>query len=362
MDFIPAEIYNIVNLLIVVLLTFIYIPQYSRINPDSTNRILSKGEYFWLMFFIVFIGLRPISWVFADMSQYQGYYERWSGVFTFDVHAENLIYDNLMFFLASIKFPPVLFYLMIAFVYYGCTHVACHKMFKKNSAAAFVIFLAAFSTFSYGTNGIKAGAAAAIFLVALAYRENMRLSVLLILVSIGVHHSMQLPIAAYILTVYFKNPKIYFGGWLFCLLMAIAHVTFFQNLFAGFSDERGAEYLMSDDKDWGGKGGLRIDFIIYSAMPVLVGYWALYKKKMQLSKFYTNLLNMYLTTNGVWMLCMYVEYTNRIAYLSWFMYPVVLIYPFLNEGWGPSRYKTFSKVAYAHLGFTAFMVLIYYAR
>ena len=53
--------------------------------------------------------------------------------------------------------------------------------------------------------------------------------------------------------------------------------------------------------------------------------------------------------------------TNRIAYLSWFLYPIVLIYPFLQEEWeDDNQYRIFSVVMLAHLGFTLFMNIIYY--
>jgi hypothetical protein len=60
------------------------------------------------------------------------------------------------------------------------------------------------------------------------------------------------------------------------------------------------------------------------------------------------------------MLCMYAEFTNRIAYLSWLMLPIVLIYPLLNEDWGSGQYKTFQWVALGHLAFTLFLNYIYY--
>jgi hypothetical protein len=237
-------------------------------------------------------------------------------------------------------------------------------MFPRDTLIAYLVFLAAFSTFSYGTNGVKAGAAAAIFLMALSYRENLKICIPLILVSWGFHHSMIMVVVAFVLTLIYKNPKVYFAGWCFCLLVAAAHISFFQELFGGIlsdsGDNRGADYL-TDNSDWGGKSGFRIDFVFYSALPILVGYWAVYKKRLQLSKMYTCLLNLYMTLNGTWMLCMYASFTNRIAYLSWFLYPIVLIYPFLNENWGASRYKTLSKVVLAHLGFTLFMTFIYYA-
>ena len=229
-----------------------------------------------------------------------------------------------------------------------------------NTLAAYVVFLAAFSTFSYATNGIKAGAAASLFILALGYRENLKVCIPLVLLSWGFHHSMIMVVAAFVVTLFVKNPKIYFVLWGFCFLMAFAHITAFAHFFSGFTTEHGASYLLTEGGNEGTKGGFRIDFILYSAMPVIVGWYAVFKKQYKLTNLYKNLLNLYLCLNGVWMLCMYAEFTNRIAYLSWFIYPIVLIYPFLQEQWGKNKYKTFSFVMLGHLGFTLFMNLIYY--
>ena len=50
-------------------------------------------------------------------------------------------------------------------------------------------------------------------------------------------------------------------------------------------------------------------------MPVLMGYMVKYKYRLE-EKIYDMILNTYLVCNAVWMLCMYAEFTNRIAYLS----------------------------------------------
>ena len=141
--------------------------------------------------------------------------------------------------------------------------------------------------------------------------------------------------------------------------MAAAHITAFAQLFAGYTTEHGANYLLLEGGHEGTKGGFRIDFILYSAMPILVWWYAEFKKKMNLSPLCKDLFNLYLCLNGIWMLCMYANFTNRIAYLSWFLYPIVLIYPFLNEQWGKTRYKTFAYVMLGHLGFTLFLNIIY---
>lgn len=367
-ELIAANHYHIVYLLIVTIITFFVCYKYNRKNANIVyplNKKKTHGSLLIAIFMTIFIGFRPENIVFVDMVGYVGFYNTFykGEIFTFDREAENLLFDNYLAWVGSMDLGTTFFFVSIATIYFICMYIACKKMFPRDTLAAYLVFLAAFSTFSYGTNGIKAGAAASIFLMALAYRDNLKVCIPLAFVSWGFHHSMILPVVAFALTLVYKNSKIYFAGWCLCLLIAIAHITFFQELFADIlsdSGDSGASYL-SESSEWGGKTGFRIDFVLYSVMPILVGYWAVYRKKLQLSKLYTCLLNLYMTLNGTWMLCMYANFTNRIAYLSWFLYPVVLIYPFLNEDWGPMRYKTFSKVMLAHLSFTLFMRFIYYA-
>ena len=366
---IPAKSYYTIYLILVSLITIFVCYKYSTKNGNITYSLKQRkqdGTFLLAILMVLYIGFRPESTVFVDMMNYIIFYHSLykNEIFIFDREAENLIFDNYFAWVGSMDLGTTFFFVSIAAVYFICTYIACKRMFPQDTLAAFLVFLAAFSTFSYGTNGIKAGAAASIFLLAMSYRDNLKMCIPLVLISWGFHHSMIMPIVAFALTLVYKNSKVYFAIWCFCLLIAMAHITFFQELFAGIlsdSGDSGANYLNDVNSDWGGKSGFRIDFVIYSAMPILVGYWAVYKKKLQLSKLYTCLLNLYMTLNGTWMLCMYANFTNRIAYLSWFLYPIVLIYPFLNENWGASRYKTFSQVMLAHLGFTLFMRFIYYA-
>ena len=365
---IAAENYQIIYLVIITIITLFSTYRYYIKKSHITTSLKHKkqdGTLILAIFMVLFIGFRPESGVFIDMMNYIAHYHALyeGNVFVFDKEAENLLFDNYFAWVGSQNLGMTFFFVSIAAIYFICTYIACKRMFPRDTLIAYLVFLAAFSTFPYGTNGVKAGAAGAIFLMAMSYRENLKVCIPLVLVSWGFQHSMIMPIVAFILTLICKNSKVYFAGWCFCLLIAIAHITFFQELFAGIlseSGDSGVVYLDSEDKEWGGKTGFRIDFVIYSVMPIIVGWWAVYKKKMQLSKIYTCLLNLYMTLNGTWLLCMYANFTNRIAYLSWFLYPIVLIYPYINENWGVSRYKALSIVTLAHLGFTLFMVFIYY--
>ncbi len=358
---ITAALYQYVYLFLVTILTLIAASRYGRYN---TSRITVGAKEQILpsllvcVFMIVFIGIRPISGrYFADMGGYAAEWYTWDvGTYSFTWNVENKLFDNLRMFMSTSRMSVESFFFLISCIYFGASYIACRKLFPKDTLFAYLVFLGAFSTFSYGTNGIKAGAAASLFLVALAYHDKPVVTIVLSLISWGFHHSMVMVVASYLMVYFYHKPKWFFGLWVFSVIIAALHISVFQSLFFSMADESGQRYLAGQKS---GKG-FRIDFILYSAMPVLVGYYAIYKKKI-LSRPYEIILCLYLISNSIWMLSMYAEFTNRIAYLSWLQYPIVLIYPFLKEHWGPNQYSLVKKVAYGHLVFTLFMELVFYA-
>ena len=331
--------------------------QLSPFNPQ--RQPVRQNGAFWLMIIcILFIGFRPVDITFADMVGYNENFKLCVGKkFTFDFDAENLIFDNIMPFLASIGCSASVYFTLIATIYFGAMYIACKKLFPNNLLVAYLACLTAFSTFSYGTNGIKAGAAASIFLVALAYKDKLWLTILLSLVSWGFHHSMSMVLVAYFCSRFFKGTKWYFWGWLVALIIAILNITYFQLLFAQYSDEKGVHYLITNEYSY--LTGFRPDFVLYSVAPIVIGFYMIFIRRIK-DAGYELWLRMYLLTNAVWMLCMYASFSNRIAYLSWFLYPVVLIYPYLKIIWH-KRQGSFAKqvVIYQYL-FTLFMEVIYY--
>lgn len=364
---IDARYYFHIYIWLVTLLSLFVFSQYSSYSQSRLQNNTQQhpmGVFLLTLFLVLFIGFRPISGrYFVDMAGYNQVYNMLKDdVFLFNWNVENKLFDNYLRFLASINIPIEIFFLSLAAFYFVGMAWACSSLFPQDKMAAFLVYLGAFSTFSYGTNGMKAGVAASFFLVALALHEKGKWlwMVLFILLSWGFHHSMVLPVIAFAVCLLVKNPKWFFLLWGVCFLMALFHVSYFQHLFAGFTDEHSAGYLSSSEyvrNDL--MGGFRIDFVLYSATPVVIGWIAVFKKKIA-SRNYLFLLNLYLLVNSIWMLCMYANFTNRIAYLSWIMLPIVLIYPFLKENWGTSQYKTFQWIAFGHLAFTMFMMFIYY--
>ena len=356
---IPGALYYPIYLIVLAVITLLVARQYSFYPSErlEEGEVESPTKSVVLLFAVtLFIGLRPIDGhAFVDMGGYAMDWGAWNeGIFHFSFERENFLFDNLRAFMSTAGMPVEWFFMLIAIIYFGAMWVAVRRVFPNDTLFVFLICLVSFSTFSYGTNGIKAGAAASLFLVALAYHDNLKISIPMAVISWGFHHSMIVVLLAYLCVRIYRNPKAYFALWIFSFLMGMLHITFFQNFFAGFLDDHSAEYL---DSEWG--SGFRIDFILYSVAPILAGYWVVFKKEIE-SEEYKVILCLYTFVNALWLLCIYASYTNRLAYLSWFMYPIVLIYPFLKLECGDRQFHTAKQVGYAHLAFTLFMYFIYY--
>ena len=355
----PGSLYQPLYLVVLLISTIITlrvsINNYSYYGKFKENTICDVFSLFFALGMSIFIGFRPISIEFVDMVDYDRNYSSIQGnYFFFDFDTDNLIYDNWFTFMASKSIPVRNFFVVVAFVYFGMIWLSCRKLFPNNTLLSFIVYLAALSTFAYSTNGIKAGMATSIFLVSLSYYDKPFISIPIAIFTYGMHHSMLLVIVAYFCVLLVKHPKWYFILWGVSFCFAALHITWFQHYFAGFTDEHGASYLLSSRNS-----GFRIDFIIYSAIPVIIGYLMVFKYNLY-SRTYDIILNLYLLTNSVWLLCMYSNFTNRIAYLSWFLYPIVLLYPFINLSWSDEQDKYLKYVVYGHLGFTLFMTFIYY--
>lgn len=359
-----ANLYYTVYLTAVTIMTAVLASQYSSL-PDSRFGLKRTGAGAALILTVamtLFIGLRPLSYLFTDMYNYHMlYYHVFGQPYSFNPDNENFLFDNILHYLASERYDLDLFFLLIAAIYFVGIFIAMRKLFPRDTLYAVIIYLGAFSTFSYATNGIKAGAAASIFLCAIAYRKRLPACIMFLIASLGFHHSMIMPITAFVICLFYSEPKKYLALWIVCLAIAACHITFFQELFGSMADEQGAGYLIKDKaiSNWGYYSGFRFDFAVYSAVPVVLGYYLISKLGYK-SKTYNFIYSLYTLTNAVWLLCMYASFTNRIAYLSWLMLPVALVYPFFDSRFLPHQYRKANIVAWYHLGFTLAMMIIYY--
>ena len=105
--------------------------------------------------------------------------------------------------------------------------------------------------------------------------------------------------------------------------------------------------------------GFRWDFLLYSFMPILLGLYTVFKRRYMDETYYI-LLSTYIYANSFWVMVIYAVSSNRFAYLSWFLYPIVLAYPLL-------KFPVFKKnhnqktvlILFGHLLFTILMTNFY---
>jgi hypothetical protein len=123
------------------------------------------------------------------------------------------------------------------------------------------------------------------------------------------------------------------------------------------SDDRFANYLTARTVDDFSHAGFRWDFLLYSSVPVAVGSWFIFRRGYA-DKFYLWLFNIYLMTNAFWILVIRANFSNRFAQLSWFIMPLVLIYPFfMKRFWEDQPVRAGSAVVVFYL-YTFYSVFI----
>jgi hypothetical protein len=258
------------------------------------------------------------------------------------------------------------FFTLVSVGYFGFMMLACHRLFQNNAWGAMLFLLGAFSTFSYATNGIRNGLACSMILYALSLAvENKRgiiIGGIIAVYAIAIHKTAALPVVCFAAAYFQRSTKYAIYFWIFSIgLNLVAHGAI-ESFFSGFvADERMASYVKSTDSyAQVYKSGFRPDFLLYSAMPVWMAYYVLVKKGIQ-DITYSFIATTYIYAHAFWVMMMQASYSNRFAYLSWFMLPIVLAYPCLRMNvWGEKQGYVAATVLILHTGFTAFMEFIYY--
>ena len=105
--------------------------------------------------------------------------------------------------------------------------------------------------------------------------------------------------------------------------------------------------------------GFRWDFLLYSSFPVIMIWYVTQYRKFT-SREFSLLANTYLLCNAFWILVIRASYSNRFAYLSWFIYPAVMAYPLMRMNLWKDQDRKTSIIFFLYTGFTFFMFFVYY--
>jgi hypothetical protein len=360
-DFFPLALYYEVYLytaFIIVLITFFhtrFLDIHDRKNINYTHFM----GYSILVLLTLYLGLRPVSGkYFTDMITYARIYESYSHGGSIVVEADVVFHQFMKF--CSHFLSTQSFFLLCATFYILPMYIIAKKLFKAYWFYGFLMLVVSFQFYTYGVNGIRNGMATSFFLLGLAYYDKKAALITFFTIAVLFHQTLVLPILAYVLTLFYKNPKTYLYVWAAAIPLSIALGSFWENLFAslGFADDRLGGYLSGEKDALITNTGFRYDFLLYSASAVFTGWYFIFKKNYQ-DPFYTRLFNIYVTANAFWILVIRANFSNRFAYLSWFLMGLVIIYPFIKNKFYPRPHKVIGNVLVAYFMFTYVMYLYY---
>ena len=361
----------------------ITIRKYTLMRALNGYAVISQRDNYtplviFSMFYILFFGFRPASPVFGDtyiydvtyetMQKYGVYFMRISNDGSVDVSnnaGSDWIFYSVMFLCAQIM-SVRFFFVIVMFFYITMMYQGCLKLDYKHGATLMLFCIGAFSFYGYSVNGLSNGVACSFIILALARfcRGEKLLPSILAFIALGCHKSVALPIACALFTYYVRKPKYMYIIWVGSIFVSLAIGGYLSNMLTllGF-DERLAQNLQSGadvEQSWGVEmeSRFRWDFLLYSSMPIVLGWYAIFKRKVY-NNTYLILLGTYIYANAFWVILIRSLFSNRFAYLSWFLYPIVLAYPLLNL---PVFKKQHSQktawILLTHFGFTTIMWLL----
>lgn len=356
-DWIPLPFYTPIYyhiLLLVNVFVFIHALRY-KIDERANLKVMQITGVFVFAFVLLYMGLRPIHGVFVDMKTYANYFDRYaSGSEIFAT--KDLMFHSFMYFSAKVMSAQSFFFVCATLYIVPC-YIIAKKWFQKYWFYAFLMMIGSFSFWAYGTNGIRNGIATAFFLMALASNKRL-IQILWLFLAVNFHSSMLLPTAALIATWFYNQPKGFYYFWLLSIPLSLMFPGFWGSFFAGLIEDDRASYFTEDKyADAFSRTGFRWDFLLYSVTGVFAGRYYLFKKKLT-DKLYIQLFNIYLFTNAFWILVIRANFSNRFAYLSWFLLALVIVYPWLKFYFEKNQHRKLGMIMLAYFGFTYFMGII----
>ncbi|HEX8269208.1 MAG TPA: EpsG family protein [Flavobacterium sp.] len=352
-DFIPLDKYA--PLFFNVMLLVVFIVWLNSRSTELTNNKSLKSKaavgILLLVLLVPYIGLRPVSGqYFGDTQTYANTFTAYSwGAEMTDV--KDIGFDSLMKFCSS--FMDInQFFLLCAFLFLFPMYIASKKLFKEYWFYSFVILLSSFSFWGAATNGVRTGVATSLILLAFAFRDKKVIAIVLMLIAVSFHKSMLLPLVAYAFTAFYRDTKMLLLFWFLCIPASIAMGSTFETVFEliGFAD-RASDYLTDEFNEQFSRTGFRWDFLLYSATAVFAGWFFIVKKKFD-DPLYIQLFNTYLIANAFWILVIRASFSNRFAYLSWFMMGLIIVYPFLKVQFFKHQHQILGNILMVYFMFT----------
>lgn len=338
---ISIHFFDIATGILIFCLMFAYLfkttPNVLDKNSNSTTGLI--GTFTIGLIFILLFGSRDYSSAMAGDSWLYAY--SYESLNLDSLHSDEWVWTNIIKICRNIGLTTGGWFTVIATIYILPVIIGCYRIAPNNTFTLFLAFISSFLFISNGLNGIRNGAACSLAFCALCYAMNRKntkdwiICVLLCILAYGMHHSTIILIIPMIASIFIiKSIKHALYIWVCAIVISLLFGNTLAYFVADFSsDDRALEYLQAGANaatmEKFTDTGFRFDFLLFSMLPIIVGYYVCITRKIS-DKSFTLLLNTYILSNSIWIIFIYASYSNRFAMLSWFIYPFVLLYPYIR--------------------------------
>lgn len=305
-----------------------------RGNGDSLQTLVApRGVGVVLVFaaVVLLIAFWPDE-LSSDKINYRDTFENLAaGTYPYQYQPKDILFFTYQRLCAATGMSSNAFFLLTSSIFCMNFFIVGKRIFREKASLYFFAMTVSLGFFSYGTNTLRAGLALSFLALALSFYPQRLKMFLCALIAVGIHKSTLIPVAAFAAAFLVPRPRLLAVGWIGCLCMSLAFggqiQAYFGNLFIEAEDTRVSGYLLGENSGY--KMGFRWDFVVYSLIPIAIGLW-LRKREFFSDRFFNLVFGTYIIANGFWLLVIRMPFSDRVAYLSWFLFPMIILYPLLK--------------------------------
>jgi hypothetical protein len=335
-------------------------------SPDSRYKEVGSSLFLpiALSFILVFwIGLRPVSVAFGDTVIYaSGYSKLDPHHVTMDWSSE-WVWQWLMNGCKAAGLSTQMFFFIVAAGYILSALYAIYRFMPSDPMLGVIFLFCSLMFFPFAVNGLRNGLACHLVLLGACFLldDKWIIGSLLCLIALGIHRSVMLPIAVIFVSILFlRNVRLALVFWVASIFISLLAGNAVSEFFSGLGfDDRMTQYINIEDMSEFSRVGFRWDFLLYSAAPVVMAWYVCIRRECS-DNWYNVLCTVYLLCNAFWIMVIRAAFSNRFAYLSWFLYPIVIAYPLVNCNIREDQDSFTGWVLLAYAGFSVFMWFIFW--
>ena len=340
----------------------------SRIaSPDNTHQMRGSSWLMPLLLCLVltfWIGFRPISGeAFGDTANYALEYMGMSASQISMDWSGEWVWQWIMNGSKALGLNVNVFFTIVAAGYILSAFWAVYRFMPNDPMLGVIFLLNSLMFFPFGVNGLRNGLACHLVLLGISFLldDKWLPGILISLAAFGIHRSTMLPIASVVVGLFVtRNIRYVIAFWIASIFISLVAGGAVTQIFAGLGfDDRMTQYVASSDMSEFSRAGFRWDFLLYSAFPVGMAWYVCIRKKIQ-DNWYNVLCTLYCLCNAFWIMVIRSSFSNRFAYLSWFLYPIIIAYPLINLPVREDQDRFTGLILLAYAAFSVFMWFVFW--